>query len=84
MDWIYNASSDIGAANSNSRVVTEGLGFNLCVAPLLNVCVPNFKLESVGWRWLEFGWRGSTRSRLSGDWSERLEGCVDMEVYVRT
>ena len=22
-------------------VISEGLGFNLCVAPFLNVCVPN-------------------------------------------
>ena len=75
MDWIYNAGSNVRVANSDSRVVSEGLGFYLCVAPFLNVCVPNFELENVGQRWLEFGWRGSTRSGLSGDWLERLEGC---------
>ena len=37
--------SDVGDANSDSRCVLEGLGFNLCVAPFLNVCVPNFELE---------------------------------------
>ena len=31
----------------------EGLGFNLCVAPFLNACVPNFELESGNQRWLE-------------------------------
>ena len=31
----------------------EGLSFNLCVAPFLNICVPNFKLEVRGQRWLE-------------------------------
>ena len=67
-DWIYNAGFNFG-------VVSEGLGFNLCVAPFLNICVPNFELESVGQRWLEFGQRGSTKRRLSGDLLERLEGC---------
>ena len=27
---------------SPMAVMSEGLGFNLCVAPLLNICVPNF------------------------------------------
>ena len=31
----------------------EGLGFNSCVAPFLNIRVPNFELECIGWRWLE-------------------------------
>ena len=31
----------------------EGLGFNLCVAPFLNVHVSNIKLEGVCWSWLE-------------------------------
>ena len=33
-------------------VLLEGLGFNLCVAPFLNVCVPNLpqgsRVENVG------------------------------------
>ena len=41
-------------------VMSEGLGFNLCVAPFLNVCVLNL-LQRVGdggcWRWLELGQR---------------------------
>ena len=65
MDWIYNAGSDIRFANLDSGVVLEGLGFNLCVASFLNICVPNFELYSMGWRWSEFGQRDSTRSKLS-------------------
>ena len=45
-------------------VMSEGLGFNLCVAPFLNVCVPNLP-QGVGsrecWRWLELGQRCHTR-----------------------
>ena len=26
---------------SPMAVISEGLGFNLCVAPFLNICVPN-------------------------------------------
>ena len=37
---------------SDSRCVSEGLGFNLCVVPFLNVCVSNLtkgqKSEMVG------------------------------------
>ena len=45
-------------------VMSEGLGFNLCVAPFLNVCVLN--LFSEGWsrrcrRWSELGQRCCTR-----------------------
>ena len=29
-------------------VMSEGLGFNLCVAPFLNVCVPNLP-HGEGW-----------------------------------
>ena len=35
------------------------VGFNLCVVPFPNICVPNFKLEDLHWsclEWLE-GWR---------------------------
>ena len=45
-------------------VMLEGLGFNLCVAPFLNVCVPNLPQgvkDGECWRWLEFGWRCCTR-----------------------
>ena len=57
-------------------VLLEGLGFNLCVAPFLNVCVPNLPqgvkdrecqrwLELVGGVVLE-----SDKGRLSQDHSE--------------
>ena len=39
-------------------VMSEGLGFNLCVAPFLNVCVPNLPQvvkDRECRRWLEFG-----------------------------
>ena len=42
----------------------EGLGFNLCIVPFLNICVPNFKLESL---WSEL-------SELAGGWSEVGQG----------
>ena len=40
-------------------VISEGLGFNLCVAPSLNVCVPNLpqgqgqRMSEVVGVWLE-------------------------------
>ena len=47
-------------------VILEGLGFNLCVAPFLNVCVLNLP-QRVGSRecrrWLELGQRCHTRVR---------------------
>ena len=45
-------------------VMSEGLGFNLCVASFLNVCVLNLSQRVGGgryWRWLELGWRCHTR-----------------------
>ena len=45
-------------------VMLEGLGFNLCVAPFLNVCVLNLSWRVRGGRcqrWLELGWRCHTR-----------------------
>ena len=47
-------------------VMLEGLGFNLCVAPFLNVCVPNLPQGSgteIGQRWLELGWRCCTKDK---------------------
>ena len=45
-------------------VMLEGLGFNLCVVPFLNVCVLNLP-QRVGsrecQRWSELGWRHRTR-----------------------
>ena len=45
-------------------VLLEGLSFNLCVAPFLNVCVLDFtsglRME-IGQRLLELGWRCHTR-----------------------
>ena len=47
-------------------VMSEGLGFNLCVAPFLNICVLNLS-QRVGsgrcQRWSELGWRCCTRVR---------------------
>ena len=54
-------------------VMSEGLGFNLCVAPFLNICVPNLPQgvrSRECWRWLEFGWRCRTRVR----WRETKSG----------
>ena len=44
-------------------VMLEGLGFNLCVAPFLNICVPNLPQgvrSRECQRWLELGWRCHT------------------------
>ena len=51
---------------SPMAVVSEGLGFNLCVAPLLNICVPNLPQgvkDGECWRWSELSWRCHTRVR---------------------
>ena len=45
-------------------VMSEGLDFNLCVAPFLTICVPNLPQRVEGgecWRWSELGWRSHTR-----------------------
>ena len=47
-------------------VMLEGLGFNLCVAPFLNVCVPNLPQgvkDGECWRWSELGRGCHTRVR---------------------
>ena len=56
-------------------VMSEGLGFNLCVAPFLNICVLNLPqgVESRECqRWLELGQRCCTsvrqREAKSGSW----------------
>ena len=45
-------------------VLLGGFGFNLCVAPFLNVCVPHLP-QGAGsgecQRWSELGWRCCTR-----------------------
>ena len=49
---------------SPMAVMLEGLGFNLCVAPFLNVCVPNLPQRVKSrecQRWSELGWRCHTR-----------------------
>ena len=55
-------------------VMSEGLGFNFCVAPFLNVCALNL-LQRVGdgvcWRWLVLGWRCRTRV----GWRETKSDC---------
>ena len=47
-------------------VLSEGLGFNLCVAPFLNICALNL-LQQVGdgvcQRWSVLDWRCHTRVR---------------------
>ena len=49
---------------SPMAVMLEGLGFNLCVVPFLNVHILNL-LQRVGdgggQRWSELGWRCRTR-----------------------
>ena len=57
-------------------VMLEGLGFNLCVAPFLNICVPNLPQGVKGGEcrsWLELGQRGHTRVRQR---ETKLEGVV--------
>ena len=50
-------------------VMLEGLGFNLCVAPFLNICVLNLS-QGVGsrgcQRWSELGRRCHTRVKQRG------------------
>ena len=56
---------------STMAVMLEGLGFNLCVAPFLNVCVPNLpqgsRMENVrgGWSWVGGVILESDEERLS-------------------
>ena len=49
---------------SPMAVMSEGLGFNLCVVPFLNICVLNLP-QGVGsgkcQRWLKLGRRHRTR-----------------------
>ena len=55
---------------SPMAVMLEGLGFNLCVAPFLNICVLNlpqgvrsrecWRWSELGQRWLELGQRCHT------------------------
>ena len=55
------------------EVMSEGLGFNLCVAPFLNVCVLNLPQgvrSRECRRWLELGW--SHRARVG--WRETKLG----------
>ena len=57
-------------------VMSEGLGFNLCVVPFLNICVLNLSLrvrvEDVGggWSWVRGVVLDSDRRRLRSDHSE--------------
>ena len=49
---------------SPMAVILEGLGFNLCVAPFLNICVSNLPQgvkDGECQRWLELGQRCHTR-----------------------
>ena len=45
--------------------MSEELGFNLCVVPFLNICVPNFKLEGVCQSWSKLVRGVPQRSELS-------------------
>ena len=59
-------------------VMSEGLGFNLCIAPFLNVCVPNLPQGARSrecWRWLEMGQRCHTRV----GWRETKLDCSEDE-----
>ena len=57
-------------------VMSEGLGFNLCVAPILNVCVLNLswrvRAEDVrgGWSWVRGVVLESDGRRLRSDHGE--------------
>ena len=57
-------------------VMSEGLGFNLCVAPFLNICVLNLTwrvgAEDVrgGWSWVRGVGLESDRKGLRSDSSE--------------
>ena len=61
---------------SPTVVMSEGLGFNLCVAPFLNVCVLNLP-QRVGGRgcrrWSELGRRCCTRVKWRETKSDRSE-----------
>ena len=65
---------------SPTVVMSEGLGFNLCVAPFLNICVLNL-LRRVGdgvcRRWSELGWRCCTRV----EWGKTESGRSEDEGY---
>ena len=55
---------------SPMAVMSEGLGFNLCVAPFLNVCVLNLswrvRVSGSCWRWSELGQRCRARVGREG------------------
>ena len=61
---------------SLKAVMSEGLGFNLCVAPFLNICVLNLtrrvRAEDVGggWSWVGGVVLESDRKGLRSDSSE--------------
>ena len=64
-DWTSCSESNIGVAKSEDRVSGQrDFGFNLCVVPFPNICVPSFKLENL---LLEL-------SELTRSWLEELEG----------
>ena len=60
-------------------VMSEGLGFNLCVVPFLNICVPNLPQgvkDGECWSWLELGQRCHTGVRQQ---ETKSEGVVRMK-----
>ena len=64
---------------SPMAVMSEGLGFNLCVAPFINICVPNLPQgvkDGECQRWLELGQRCHTRV---GQRETKLEVIVRMK-----
>ena len=77
--WTGYEGSKIGVTKSDSRWVSEGLGFDLCVAPFPNVCVPNLtrgwksEVVGVGWSWV----RGVAQR---ADWRELSQRGSESEV----
>ena len=52
---------------SPMEVMLEGLGFNLCVVPFLNICVLNLP-QGQGWSWVRgcWSWVGGAILETSG------------------
>ena len=69
MLWTEITKANNGVAKSNGGDV--GLGFNLCVVPFLNSCVPNLPQRSRteyvrgGWSWVRGVILESDKERLS-------------------
>ena len=67
---------------SPMAVMSEGLCFNLCAAPFLNVCVPNLPQGARSgecWGWSELGQRCRTRCHTRVGWRETKLDCSEDE-----